>query len=520
MANDSDIFKDAGPVRDADIFKDMPHPQDTPTEAKQGKESISWRQVPGAAISNLPSSAGNFAHGLYNVVRHPIDTASTILDAGAGALRNLLPASVSSAIDKVDWNGQAADRASGTASAIGQVYKDRYGSVEGLKNTLATDPVGAAGDASALLGNFAALMPKGAATTNAIALASKYTNPLTPVLAAGKGAVNAAGGLAAHGLGLTTGVGAENVRNAYKAGVNGNTEFYSNMTGKTPMPKVIADAKAALLNMKQQRSVEYRSGMVDVSNDATKLDFTKLDKAVVDATKMTSYNGQVINPSAAGKVGEMSKIVEDWLRLDPAKFHTPEGMDALKQRLGAVLESIPYEQGQARLAAGKIYNAAKDTIVEQAPAYAKVMSDYSEASALIKEIEKAFSLNDRATADSALRKLQSLTRNNVNTNYGNRLNLAGQLEEKGGRNLIPALSGQAMSSWTPRGLQSLSPVAGAYGALATGNPAILAMLPASSPRLVGTTSYGIGKVGSLVPGIADAALLPALMAQRVGALSQ
>lgn len=520
MANDTDIFKDVGSgSRDSDIFKDLPS-QEAEKPAPVAKESLSWKQVPMQAISNLPSSAANFAGGLYNAIRHPIDTGTTLLDAAAGGLRNILPSSVSSAIDRADWNPEAAQRASGVASAVKDVYKDRYGSAEGLKNTLATDPVGVAGDLSAVLGGFAGLMPKGAATTNAVALASKYTNPLTPVLAAGRGALNLAGNAAAQGLGLTTGVGAENVKTAYRSGAQGNTDFTANMAGKVPMTQVIDDAKAAVSNMKAQRSAAYRSGMVDVSKDATKLDFTNIDNAISEANKVGTFNGQVINPAAAGKVGEMSRIVEEWLRLPPERFHTPEGMDALKQRLGAVLETIPYEQGQARLAAGKIYNAAKQTIVDQAPTYAKVMKDYSEASDLINEVQKAFSLNDRATADTALRKLQSLTRNNVNTNYGNRLNLASQLEQQGGKSLMPALSGQAMNSWTPRGIQGMALIAEITAAITTGNLLPLALLPASSPRLVGNAAYGLGAVGRMIPGVPDAALMPALLMQRAGALQQ
>lgn len=484
------------------------------------KQTPSWSQVPMEALKNTPSSAINFAKGMYNVVRHPINTATTLLDAGAGALRNVLPSSVSGAIDKADWNPEAAQRASQVATAVKDVYKERYGSGEGLRNTIATDPVGFAGDLSAVLGGFGSLMPKGAAVTDAVNLASKYTNPLTPVIAAGRGALNLTGNIAAQGLGMTTGVGAENVKNAYRAGAQGGTDFMANMTGKVPMTQVIDDAKTAVLNMKNQRSAAYRSGMVDISKDATKLDFTNIDNAVSDAAKLVSFKGQVINEGAAAKVGEMSKIVEDWLRLPPDRFHTPEGMDALKQKLGAVMESIPYEQGQARLAAGKIYNAAKQTIVDQAPAYAKVMKDYSEASDLINEIQKAFSLKETATADTALRKLQSLTRNNVNTNYGNRLDLANKLETQGGKSLIPALSGQAMSSWTPRGLQSLAPAAEVTAAIMSGNPAVLAMLPASSPRLVGNAAFGLGSVGRMVPGVPDAALLPALLMQRTGALQQ
>lgn len=477
----------------------------------------SWSQVPGAALRNAPASAIEFGKGLYQAVRHPINTATSLWDAAAGGLRNLTPNFLSSAIDKADWNPEATERATNTADAVGGLYKERYGSSEGIRRTLATDPVGAAADISTVLSGGSLLAPN--AVTGPLKVAAKLTNPLTPVVAGVKGAANLTGDLSALGLGGLTGVGAENVKNAYRAGREGAKEFFGNMTGKLPMEQVVEDAKANLLAMKQERSQVYRSGMVDVSKDAKQLDFAALDDAVRQAKDMVSYKGQVTNPSASAKVGEMSKIIEDWLRLDPKQFHTPEGFDALKQKLGAVLESIPYEQGKARLAAGKIYNAAKDTIVQQAPKYAEVMKSYSEASDLINEIQRALSLKQTASADTALRKLQSLTRNNVNSNYGNRAQLATALQEGGGKDLMPALSGQAMSSWTPRGLAGVAPTAEAIAALA-GNPQVLALLPFSSPRLVGTSAYGAGKVAGMFPSVPESAYLPALLMQRGGALQQ
>ena len=120
------------------------------------------------------------------------------------------------------------------------------------------------------------------------------------------------------------------------------------------------------------------------------------------------------------------------------------------------------------------------------------MSDYTEASETLKEIEKALSLNNRASADTAIRKLQSLTRNNVNTNYGNRLSLAQQLEAEGGKPFLNALSGQALSSPTARGLAG--GVETATGIASFTNPAFLFALPLQTPRLVGESAYALGKV--------------------------
>jgi hypothetical protein len=92
-----------------------------------------------------------------------------------------------------------------------------------------------------------------------------------------------------------------------------------------------------------------------------------------------------------------------------------------------------------------------------------------------------------------MRKLQSLTRNNVNTNYGQRLNLAKQLEAAGGQQIMPALAGQALSELTPRGLQGAASIPGALGSFSMGGlPAALAYGAASSPRLMGGAAYGAG----------------------------
>jgi hypothetical protein len=93
--------------------------------------------------------------------------------------------------------------------------------------------------------------------------------------------------------------------------------------------------------------------------------------------------------------------------------------------------------------------------------------------------------------------LQSLTRNNVTTNYGQRIALAEQLAAQGGNEIMPALAGQAMSTYTPRNLAGQSGAVGA-GLGAFSNPAMLAALPFMSPRLVGEAAYGAGNIARTI----------------------
>lgn len=109
-----------------------------------------WGQAAKESITAIPESAGKFIGGFAEAIASPVQTAKGLLDVGAGTLRNLTPQGIRSFIDELDKNPQAAEQASAAARAAGGYFAQRYGSAEGIKNTLATDPVGLASDLSAL----------------------------------------------------------------------------------------------------------------------------------------------------------------------------------------------------------------------------------------------------------------------------------------------------------------------------------------------------------------------------------
>lgn len=316
-------------------------------------------------------------------------------------------------------------------------------------------------------------------------------------------------------VGATTGVGSEAVKTAYQAGKNGDRAFLENMRGNVNMTDVLDEAKAALSNMRIARGNEYRQNMAGVSADKTVLDMIPIKDAVNKITAMGSYKGQAINKNAAATVQEISQQVDDWVKLNPADFHTPEGLDALKKAIGDIRDATQFGS-PGRKAADAVYHAVKNQIEKQAPDYAKTMKAYSEASELISEIERSLVGREKTSADTAMRKLQSLMRNNVNTNYGNRLDLARELEQQGGASLLPAIAGQAMSSATPRGLQGLAATgAGVYGLT---NPMAWAALPFQSPRLMGEAAYGIGRIGDKAGGAISGLLGNPALTGRHGTL--
>lgn len=342
----------------------------------------------------------------------------------------------------------------------------------------------------------------------------------TAIPVIGRG-IQAAGGAIRRGLGLTTGAGEESISQAVKAGREGNQAFLQNIRGEVPAMDVLDQAKDALANMRAARSQAYRQGITSTMPDLEiragkplpkmppKLDFApitdKLDE-VVESLKVKTPTGSQFKIGSAeiNKIGELEDVVKTWQK-DPA-LHTAEGLDALKQRLDALYPDSPMQR-QVQRAVTSVRNTVKDTIVAQDKNYAKTMKAYEEALSLEREIERALSLGNRSAADTAIRKLQSLTRNNANTNYGYRLELARALQQQGGQDLMPALAGQALSSFTPRGLagQGAALGIGAGGAL-TVNPAALAALPLTSPRLVGMGAYGLGRATRNIPKLTDAEL--------------
>ena len=455
----------------------------------------------GNAAINLIPDIGHVAYGVGKTLLHPIDTAKGVIDLGAGALQNALPKQVVDFVNQVDANNpqaiESAKRAVNTANVVGQDYKNKYGSYEGFKRAVAEHPAEVMADVSTVLGGGAALT-KGSKLGDILSAGSKYTNPLTPAVKVISAAEKVPGSIARQVLGVTTGVGADTIGEAFKAGKAGNQSFWNNLTGKADMTDVLDEAKNALNNIKNEKSQQYRSGMVNVGNDKTVLDFGDIDNSIANATGKVSYKGQVKDKFASAKVNEASDAINQWKNLDPAQYHTPEGLDALKQKIGGILESIPFEQKTARSAVQDIYNSTKQTITNQAPSYANVMKDYAQASDLVSQIEKTLSLNPKASVDTAMRKLQSLTRNNVQTNYGQRVKLAEELAKHGGENIMPSLAGQAMNEWLPRGLVGKGEDIAAILGATHMSPSTL-LFPLAMPRVVGAGAYGLGKVASKIP---------------------
>ena len=220
------------------------------------KQRRSFSDVPGEALANVGTSAANFYKGLLTAITNPVQTVSGVIDVGAGTLQNLLPKELVDLVNQIDNKPEAAKRAVDAANAVGGMYKDRYGSVEALKNTLATDPVGAAADLSTLFTGGASATARIAPTTSKVLSAvGKYTNPLLPVTTA-----------ANYGLALSA-KGAGNVVDAItgeRAATRAGNIVRNALTEEGRAPQNLAAAQNALANAPPNMTV--RQALADVTS--------------------------------------------------------------------------------------------------------------------------------------------------------------------------------------------------------------------------------------------------------------
>lgn len=327
-----------------------------------------------------------------------------------------------------------------------------------------------------------------------------------------KPAAQFTGKMMAEALGLSTGAGSDAVKQAFKSGVGNERQFVDNMRGNVPVTDILEQAQGAMQTLKQSRRDAFQKGFESTKQNQVFLDFTPINDKFDNAIQSLTVKGVGnVSASKVGKktlddVAEIKSVVDEW-KAKP-ELHTAEGLDALKRRIDDVYRQDMSNEAKSILTQTR--GSVKNTIVKQDPNYAKTMRDYEEGLGLERELEKALSLGDKTSADTAIRKLQSLTRNNANTSYAYRQELADVLRRETGTDLMPALSGQAMQSVTPRGIQKLVPslTAGSgVGALAAGAGPLslipLATLPLQSPRVVGEAVYGAGRAARPVIDLAN-----------------
>ncbi|MFZ5784028.1 MAG: hypothetical protein ACOY4R_27840 [Pseudomonadota bacterium] len=487
--------------------------------------------LPRAASNFIPSVIENvkkIGEGLYDAAASPVQTAQTV--------GNLL---ATTSPFMPDWRGLSQyvmphlspearqtltsilDRVYAPREALTKDYADAYGGWENIKRTVAEDPARVLLDVSTIGtgGNLAAARAPGM-VGKAAKVAGTVADYTDPVSLTGK-AAGVAGKGVTEGLGVSTGAGAAPLKEAMRAGREGGEagiNFRRAIQEGVPVEEVVDLARQGVDNMKREAQQVYNVRKNDPkygwANDATELDFAPITDAwqkLVDS--YTTKSGmRVVGDPEWNKIQEVGTIVAEWEK-NPA-LRTVDDFDGLKRRIQAIYPDG--EQPQVRRAVTAMSKAVGDQIKKQAPGYARAMKDYSQAMDQLWEMERAFALGDRASMQTAMSKLQSVMRNNANTQYGLRAQKLSELEEAGNVDIAPYLAGSALSSWAPRGINrgvigGGLPLGAMMATGAASLPALVAGgagLATTSPRLVGNIYHAMGRAAGLPTRLSARAGLP------------
>ena len=477
-------------------------------------EEMSAIDVAGRAVTNFPSSFAGVVSDIYTAITNPSDTLNGILKAvyGAGAAKNKLilgsiDSDIAEGVSETLFDNQSTEESIQASSAIAEFYAERYGSLAGLKQAVAEDPASVMADAATVLSTGAGLGSKVGLPLKATETLAKTASYVDPIMLLGKG-VAATGKAAGTGTkfytGTASGAGVDAVEQAYKSGAEGGASaeaFTGAMRGNIDIQAILTQAKDALLNMKIAKNNQYKANQKALSANKQIITFSGIDDAVTKALNMVVYKGEVINEAGFKAVKAAQKLVNDWKAKDPSDFHTPVDIDQLKQKIYSIVEKQEYGS-QARLAVNQIRNGIDKEIKVQSPSYSKMMEDYSRQAGLVEQLEKAFKLGDKASQEAAIRALQQSVRNNLNTGFGMKKQLAENLDSAGGSNVLPMAAGSSLNSPVPRGIQGATAVPAAFVANSVGGiPLMLANVAASSPRFVGEAAFKAGQLSRATQGL-------------------
>jgi len=432
------------------------------------------------AITNVPSSAKKFVKDVVTPFLNPIQTAKDLGSLGSSVVNLIRP-------------GEQGNEE--IARQVGNFFVQRYGSLENIKKTFATDPVGMLSDVSIILTGGAALAPKGGQVASIVSKAAKVTDPIK----IGSKGASLAGELPTQLFGATTGAGGRAIKEAIEAGAEGGTrqkKFKEGMRGED-LESVVTDAYNSIKEINKAKSKTYKDGISGLQLGKTKINFDKVDDVIAKYKSKNTIGSQgklKLNQDSSRKLKEIEDLVDQYKK-DPS-LHTAEGLDFLKQEIDS-LYPTGLNVGQPGTVVADIRKSVYNLIVSEVPDYKKVMNAYESATKAEKAIIKELSLGKNVGTGTTLRKLNQAVKDNAASNFGNR----GEIVSKLNPDIMPKLAGGALSSYVPRGLQGVIAGGGqvpamAYAVSQGANPAaFIPGLLAQSPRLVGNIAnvYGMAK---------------------------
>ena len=506
------------------------------------EDSMPAMDVASQALQNLEPSGKKVVSDLADVLMHPIDTASSLLDLGKGIVQLAIP-------------GEQGDEE--TARAVGRIMQKRYGTLENMKRTLATDPVGFMSDFSAFLtgggtalakagqiggkigqtyGKLPQMVREGIRDTpvhdkgtlakrgqmgnqvsrggvdspdlprkpnwledsgNWIAKAGSNIDPLRQT---GRGIAlggKKLGNLATAVQGSLTGVGQDVMTQTFGAGLRNSKAWKTGFKQVEDADILVNEARKNIKGLAKNAKARYVKDLDQMVKSAPPTKWGPIISKLREWKKstldpVTGRHSTIKNPAEMQKIVNMGELINEVL--SDKGMHNAAGFDFLKKQLSKVKISAKDMPDAARLQASTT-QAVKSEIVNVYSKYDTMMDQYSGFKSLDSELSSAFGKDKHTSLDATLRKLQAAMRNQVNTSMGNKRQLLREIDPT--QSLADKISGQAVRPIMPRGMAGKVGPMGVVGAGATaGAPLAAGLFALESPNLMGRANFLAGQAAS------------------------
>jgi len=456
--------------------------------------------------------------GIFNIIRHPIQTVEGLAAVASGAISKALPEGVTKDFLQAQDVIRASDEE--TASAVWESLKEDYGGAQNIRNTIANKPLQAGLDA--LLLTRALTSGTSRALTRArLPKVGKIVEAIDPLKATkavagkiAKGARKGVGGGISEVFGVTTGTSASVVKEAFIGGEKFRKALRGKVTGKQ-----IRDAAVTAFNkLKLQRDTAFNSSFKSL-NMGQELNIGAVKNAVKDVkTKfgiVQNEKGKIIR-STIDK-GEWKKIQDVLAYLDeqgniPTDL-TGAGFHKLKRFLDSTSKGMINAKGQSTVG-GKMVGELRDATTKQLnniPGYTDMNRRFSLRTTVMDDIDNVLKLRGKSVETSIAKITNSMRQNK---DYARAM--VDLLEDTSGTEITELIAGLSLNPKVPVG--HLGRVLTGMGALGTAggtvagivSPWFMTILSVGSPRLVGEMVNAIGRTSRAVKGVAGQASLPVL----------
>jgi hypothetical protein len=240
------------------------------------------------------------------------------------------------------------------------------------------------------------------------------------------------------------------------------------------------------------------------ANTGQKLNYDNILSGLDEVKTQFKVGGQANAPSKLlkleqQKLGELDSIITEFKN---PKYHTAEGFDFMKQKIGKAMPSAEYSK-EVRGAYTKVLDNVRNEL-STVKGYDSAMTNYGKTMSAINDIKQ--SLTAGQNVEGGVRKVLSLVKDAPTQEY--KLSIANTLKNSTGIDIMPAVAGASLKNLTsPYFRQTMLGGGAATGVASYINPAytvpaLTALATAgtlTSPRLLGELAQLSGQVGRYLP---------------------